>query len=138
MDGGAARNPRRRGQNGGLVKATAYYWLHMLPFIIVMGLSVALMLVSLIFSVLPRRPYWFGVLLTGLFGALLFVSPPFRMFSHSITVGDYRWGQLSQFAASLLPDHLRLQSINYSWIPEFLVGFLLFALARMLVNWLRR
>ena len=120
------------------MKAQAYYWLHMVPFIVLMGLAVLLMVVSALFSLWPgKRSAWWPVLITGLFGALLFVSPPFRLFSHSITVGDYRWSRLSQMGASLVPDHLRLETINYSWVPEFLLGFLVFALARMLYNWLR-
>ena|SRR3982751_2794157 len=121
------------------MKAQAYYWLHMVPFMVIMGLSVLLLAVSLLFSLWPgKRAGWWRVLVTGLFGALLFVSPPFRMFSQSITVGDYKWSHLSQMGASLVPDHLRLETISYSWVPEFLLGFLLFALARMLYNWLRR
>src|SRR6266850_6652608 len=105
------------------MKSTAYYWLHMLPFIVVMGLSLTLMVVSLVLSVLPgRRPYWLALLLTGLFGGLLFVSPPFRMLSHAVPVGQMSWARLNEAAALLLRDTVRLDSATSAWVPEFLAG----------------
>ena len=121
------------------MKAQAYYWLHMVPFIVVMGLAVILLVVSALLSFVPgKRGSWWPVFITGLFGALLFVSPPFRMLSHSIRIGDYQWSRWSQMGAALVPDHLRLETISYAWLPEFLAGFLVFALARMLYNWVLR
>jgi hypothetical protein len=38
----------------------------------------------------------------------------------------------------LLQDHAYLDSHTSAWVPEFLVGFLAFVLARMLLERLRR
>lgn len=121
------------------MKAQAYYWLHLLPVLIAMALAVALMITSVVLSVPARsRATWLPRLLTGLFGGLLFMSPPFRALVHPLPVGQMSWAQLDESAALVLRGHVHLDGATSAWLPEFLVGFLVFVLARMLVGWLRR
>ncbi len=121
------------------MKAQAYYWLHLVPFMVAMGLALILMLASLALSLSARRrPTWLPRLFTGLFGGLLFVSPPFRAFAHPLPVGQMSWASLSNSASVLLRDHAHIDSYTSAWVPEFLVGFLLFALARMILERLVR
>jgi hypothetical protein len=117
------------------MKAQAYYWLHLVPFMVAMGLALILMLASLVLS-LPasRRARWLPRFFTGAFGGLLFVSPPFRAFAHPLPVGQMSWLGLSESGAVLLRDHLHIGSHTAAWVPEFLVGFLLFMLARMILD----
>jgi hypothetical protein len=121
------------------VKAQAFYWLHLVPLMIAMGLALILMLASLVLSVSARRrATWLPRFFTGAFGGLLFVSPPFRALAHPLPVGQMSWARLSESAAVLLQDHAYLDSHTSAWVPEFLVGFLAFVLARMLLERLRR
>ena len=117
------------------MKAEAVYWLHLLPLLIAMGLGLILMLVSLVLSLSARRRgTWLPRFFSGLFGGLLFVSPPFRALSHPLPVGEMSWAGLSESAALLLRDHARVGSYTAAWLPEFLVGCLVLVLARMLFD----
>jgi hypothetical protein len=121
------------------VKAQAYYWLHLLPLLVVMGLGLAMIVVSLLLSISARRRgTWLPRFFTGLFGALLFVSPPFRALAHPLPVGEMSWASLSNAAAVLLRDHAHVDSTTSAWAPEFLVGFLVLVLARLLFDRLLR
>ena len=117
------------------MKAQAYYWLHLLPLIIAMGLALALMILSVVLSIPSRRRgTWLPRLLNGLFGGLLFVSPPFRALAHPLPAGQMSWVGLSESGGVFLRDHLQVGSATAAWVPEFLVGFLVFVLARMLFD----
>jgi hypothetical protein len=120
------------------VKAQAWYWLHLVPFIVAMGLAAILMGASLVLSISPRkRGTWLPRLFWGCFGGLLFVSPPFRALAHPLPVGEMSWLGLTESAGVLLRDHAHVGSYTAAWLPEFLVGFLVFTLARMLFERLR-
>jgi hypothetical protein len=121
------------------MKAQAYYWLHVLPVLIAMGLALALMITSVVLSIPARsRATWLPRLYTGLFGGLLFMSPPFRALVHPLPVGQMSWMRLDEAAALFLHEHVHFEGATSAWLPEFLVGFLVFVLVRMLVGWLRR
>ena len=121
------------------MKAQAYYWLHLVPFMVAMGLALILMAASLLLSIpARRRATWLPRFFTGSFGGLLFVSPPFRALAHPLPVGQMSWASLNNSASVLLRDHAHLGSYTSAWIPEFLAGFLVFVLARMLFDRLVR
>jgi hypothetical protein len=121
------------------MKAQAFYWLHLLPLLLAMGLALILMLASVALSLSARRRgTWLPRFFTGLFGALLFVSPPFRALSHPLPVGQMSWTRLNDSAAVLLRDHAYVDGYTSAWVPDFLVGFLAFIVARMLFDRLRR
>lgn len=121
------------------MKAQAFYWLHLVPLMVAMGLALILMLASLVLSISARRRgVWLPRFFTGLFGGLLFVSPPFRAAAHALPVGQMSWASLSESASVLLRDHAYVGSATSAWVPEFLVGFLVFVLARMLLDRLVR
>lgn len=121
------------------MKAQAFYWLHLVPLMVAMGLALILMLASLVLSISARRRgTWLPRFVSGLFGGLVFVSPPFRALSHPLPLGQMSWGRLSESGAVLLRDHAYVDSYTSAWLPEFLVGWLVFVLARMLLEHLRR
>ena len=117
------------------MKAQAFFWLHLLPLVIAMALALALLILSLVFSISSRRrAAWLPRLLNGLFGGLLFVSPPFRALAHPLPVGQMSWLELGESGGVFLRDAVHAGSYAAAWIPEFLVGFLVFVLARMLFD----
>jgi len=121
------------------MRAQAYYWLHLVPFLVALGLAAILIGASLVLSISPRRRgTWLPRLFWGLFGGLLFVSPPFRSLAHPLPLGQMSWARLSESAGELLWDHGYLGSAASAWVPEFLFGCLVFLLARMLLDRLRR
>ena len=121
------------------MKAQAYYWLHLVPVLVAMGLALLFIVASLVLSISARRRQtWLPRFFTGLFGGLLFVSPPFRALSHPLPVGQMSWASLDNSAAVLLRDRASIDSYTSAWLPEFLVGFLVFVLARMVFDHLRR
>lgn len=117
------------------MRAQAFYWLHLVPLLLAMGLALLLLVASLVLSVSARRrATWLPRFFTGAFGGLLFVSPPFRAFAHPLPLGQMSWLGLSESAGVLLRDHVYVGSATAAWVPEFLVGFLVFVLARMLFD----
>jgi hypothetical protein len=121
------------------MKAQAFHWLHLVPLLVAMGLAAMLLAASLLLSIPARqRGTWLPRFLTGVFGGLLFVSPPFRAFAHPLPVGQMSWASLDNSAAVFLRDRVHVDSYAASWLPEFLAGFLIFVLARMLLERLRR
>ena len=117
------------------MKAQAFFWLHLLPLVMAMALALALMILSLVLSIPSRRRgVWLPRLLNGLFGGLLFVSPPFRALAHPLPAGQMSWLELSESGGVFLRDSLHVGSHAAAWIPEFLVGFLVFVVARMLFD----
>ena len=121
------------------MKAQAFHWLHLLPLLVALGLAAILILASLLFSLSARRrATWLPRLYTGLFGGLLFVSPPFRALAHPLPVGQMSWASLDNSASVFLRDRIYVDSFTASWLPEFLAGFLVFFLVRMLLERLVR
>ena len=121
------------------MRAQAFYWLHLVPFLVATGLAAILMLASALLSIpARRRGTWLPRLLAGLFGGLLFVSPPFRAAAHPLPVGQMSWASLDNSAAVFLRDHVHVDSFTASWLPEFLAGCLVFLLARLVFDRLAR
>lgn len=121
------------------MKAQAFFWLHVVPLAVAMGLAAILLAASLVLSIsAKRRGTWLPRFFNALFGALLFVSPPFRAFSHSLPVGQMSWGRLNEAAARMLSEHAPIDGYTASWLPDFLIGALVFMLGRMLLDHLRR
>jgi hypothetical protein len=121
------------------MKAQTFLWLHLLPLLVALGLAAILILASALLSIpVRRRGTWLPRLLTGLFGGLLFVSPPFRALAHPLPVGQMSWASLDNSASVFLRDRIYVDSFTASWLPEFLAGFLVFFLVRMLLERLVR
>jgi len=121
------------------MKAQGIFWLHLVPFLVALGLAAILMGASLVLSLSPRkRGAWLPRFFWGCFGGLLFVSPPFRALAYPLPLGQMSWARLSESAGEILREHGYLGSAASAWLPEFLFGCLVFLLTRMLLDRLRR
>ena len=95
------------------MRGQAYYWLHLVPLLVAMGLATLLILASALLSLSARRRgAWLPRLLTGLFGGLLFISPPFRELAYPLPIGGMSWASLENSAGVLLRDGPSLQRLQ--------------------------
>ena len=78
-------------------------------------------------------------MLTGMFGALLFVSSPFQIglwLLFDVGVKQSTWEFVNDFYATQIAMALNLGStVHVMWVTYFLVGFLIFALSHIAWRW---
>jgi len=63
------------------------------------------------------------------------------MLMWDVPLGYLTWGKLSQDSSLLIFDLLglpRTRHMYFGWLPEFLIGFLIFGLSRLLLGRLPR